>query len=120
MQNNWKFPDLELCRELTKIWFPNTEYRASRFYLNWKMIFWNSSISPNELLEYVCPSIQELLIQIPFIKDTEFTIERMWENLYFCWLKPLCATPDDTLPNSLSMLIIWLHENKYLTFSTNE
>ena len=50
--NPLHYPSIELCKKLTEAGFPETEYKPTQ-YLN------------SEFNEYVCPSVMELLDEMP-------------------------------------------------------
>lgn len=79
-----------------------------------------------------CPSVMEMLDVIPQRIvvdgiDGFFEIGQQYDLLYFCQLqwhrvKIWIVYHDDfrtewTLPNALAEMILWLHENKHISFN---
>ena len=119
---------IELCKKLTSIGFPETEKIMEVLPSWWINHIYDSQstrLSTDEYFpEYVCPSVMEMLDVIPdFIKahndeywfsmtkgNAKYAINRdeYYDEEFFCgyW----------TLQNALAEMVIWLHENKYITF----
>lgn len=111
------FPSLDLCKNLTKIGFPTT------FQHRWEKdstVIWCWEI-PEWF--YVSPSVMEMLDVIPerhkwwflvmfkdnvwYREDWIFCVEEDWWMLEWGW---------ERLPNALAEMILWLHENNYISF----
>lgn len=125
------YPDLQRCEELTKIGFPETdkvqiqkELMKDEFRICDR---WDYSQYEDEMYaKLVCPSIAEMLDVIPSeIIDTRWKIQRLeiYNNSEY-WYVCYCALhdqiqhvsgkiSDDTLPNALCDLIIWLISQWY-------
>jgi hypothetical protein len=115
---------MELCKKLSEIGFPETENICFSLLVNpeWaiqiqnkKDILWTAYIS------YKCPSVMEMLDEILEKLGTLDCIE-IWfdDNKWTSFIKYL---PTHTyihwysLPNALAEMILWLHENNYISFS---
>lgn len=118
--NSSHYPSLELCKKLTEIGFPISE----KFWQYWKICdaFHDCMIHSEAS---VCPSVMEVLDVMPTIWwDTPKIVKNYlwwyvayeWENheiIWAWWNKWQC----DNLPNALAEMILWLHENNYISFS---
>jgi len=126
--NPLHYPSLELCKKLTEAGFPRTEYQYEknnnkRSQAFWDIKFWNnwySYLSNDWLLEAVCPSVMELLDELPWFIETEDWIcrlilrkERWWENWYYDKNNSAMIF-NDNLPNSLAEMWLWLKEDDLL------
>ncbi len=114
--NNSHYPDLERCKKLTEVGFPETDKEMTK---NWDIVLENTMMRPVCL----CPSVMEMLDIIPN------PIEIDWNKSFLSFCKT-CATyswyeyEDENmlfeayqpLPNALADMILWLHENKHITF----
>lgn len=126
--NTSHYPSLPLCKKLTGIGFPKTEKSYSKS-LNWDE---KNETYPYEILlrptpwgYYICPSIAEMLDVIPkdikwcwctIIKNYSWWFVRFeWEYLpmWMAWDRWQC----ESLPNALAEMILWLVEEKYLSFN---
>ena len=105
--NPLHYPSIELCKKLTEAGFPETEYKPTQ-YLN------------SEFNEYVCPSVMELLDEMPkYVKWIPLQVDYwtgQWTYCTHCYVKYswLNYTWLD-LPNALAEMWLWLKENNYLT-----
>lgn len=115
------YPSLELCKKLTEIGFPDTE--NIRYEDDKKWIWYNSP----ECYEwdYVCPSVMEMLDVMPMkiMSDSNtvnaFSINGwIWPDTwpYLVGYHQFKYTKDINLANALAEMILWLHNNKYITF----
>lgn len=106
--NTSHYPSLELCKKLTEIGFPETEYKPTQ-YLN------------SEFNEYVCPSVMEMLDVMPRTIEKNMFLEcnhrYVWyvNRYYDTSVHEICWS-DKTLPNALAEMILWLKENNYINF----
>ena len=116
--NTSHYPSLELCKKLTEIGFPETE-QSRRVPIN-----------EMETNIYVFPSLMEMLDVLKLDKHeweltmpeyikiiqrdvNEYELEFSYGNVY-CWK---CHYIRGTnLPNALAEMILWLHENKHISF----
>jgi len=123
------YPSLELCKKLTEIGFPET---YSRWYWNCENSYsiWAQHPRPKdwEHPEIPCPSVMEMLDVIP---DNI----HIWQHQYSWRMSPysLAYIPNQSheqwdsliipitqwIPNALAEMILWLHENKYISLSTS-
>ena len=142
---NAHYPSLELCKKLTKIGFPYTEknfIRAESAPLtiveiygeeDW-MVITNANF-PKDWINYKCPSVMEMLDIMPKVinvgklpytlnimtggKDTDYGIQYL--NYSYADTHTYClsdlTTIFWTIPNALASMVLWLHENKYTSFS---
>lgn len=120
MKNN-HYPSLDLCKKLTDIWFPRTEKyynpkRESIEYFKWWLLGnW----------EYWCPSVMEMLDEIPWeIKWDWATIVKnaYWYYVWFDWVYASLWRANNnwqvkSLPNALAEMVLWLHETNYISFT---
>lgn len=127
--NTSHYPDLELCKILIEAVFPKTElcwYEWKNDKYNWKIPVWiDFPRSTESFNEYVCPSIAELLDELPklILEDRYFLNIEMdywgtWIIVYqncYCWDKCFDAIKWENLPNALAEMWLWLKENNYLT-----
>ena len=110
------FPDLERCKKLTDVGFPE----------NTGLSFW---VMPNNMNMIVCPSVSELLDEMPpditRWDNEEFDTYDLCifklDKETFCIQYVLCDYVEEyivqytwTLPNALADMYIWLKENNYL------
>jgi hypothetical protein len=124
--NNSYYPSLELCKKLTEIGFPECRRCYSR-YFDWKLDKdeeWVIFAWALNWVTYVCPSVMEMLDVMPIeIKTSAYryvltTFPNSVWYFNFNYLprkekKCIKWTP----PNALAQMILWLVENKYLTFN---
>lgn len=123
MNNPLHYPDLDRCRELTKLGFPRTAFAWSISKTKILVDNWEGR-RPNIL----CPSVSEMLDVIPDTLHDDWQLH-IWKNndsQYWVVFEEVnwdcLKTPwtwFETLPNALADLIIWLVENNYLTFTKN-
>lgn len=115
------YPSLELCRKLTEAGFP--EETSCHFRRNnsdiYEHTFW-----PWDDASYVCPSVMELLDEMPDTIAQEYLLH-FWKNndrQYWVsyqevewkhWLWE-CGKWFETLPNALAEMWLWLVENGYI------
>ena len=121
--NPLHYPSLELCKKLTEIWFPDTLLSNGSWWID---SIPYSTYAKWETSRTVCPSVMEMLDVIPWWIETEDWVcnlvlrkERWWENWYYDknWSAMIF---NDTLPNTLAKMILWLVEDKYLTFNNEK
>lgn len=129
--NTNHYPSLELCKKLTEIGFPETEHTYA--FCRWTEKD-ASLVRKEEAQEWKCytevgkcPSVMEMLDVMPY------KIEK-WEISYYLTLfgkKVVQYQPDNfhaftqplldirkNPPDALAEMILWLHENKHITFPT--
>ena len=141
--NTSHYPTLELCKKLAKIGFPETDKIYSRSV--WRYLTWPEAwqwfpfsikrrprqwdiITCDCKEEYLCPSVMEMLDVIPeFIDEYKRSPSfSMWT--YWCRYRSYAPEDpevqwkqidfyEDTLPNALANMILWLHENKFISFN---
>ena len=107
--NSTHYPSLELCKKLTEDGFPET-------YLS--MISWviqeKRGVSSIEYFQgvvpLVCPSVMELLDELP----TFVAIEKEDNWTYSCYKFDFTPSYNWALPNALAEMWLWLKENNYL------
>ena len=119
MTNPLHYPSLENCKRLTEMWFPYTEqYWSSNLLEVYKISewFWFSYD-----WEYVCPSIAELLDEMPkriTVDKKFFYLEIRGDMVVYCWFTGQDANFTKVtiypLPNALAETWIWLKENNYI------
>lgn len=140
--NKLHYPDIERCKKLTEIGFPQTKWIALITDYGYedgdRFTAWNGF--------WLCPSVMELLdvIYWKWIKykadekddkdnwaslyvhieqaDLWYIVSLRWHSKEFgremkFW-KTHCWKAIEWLPNALCDLIFWLVENKYLTFAS--
>lgn len=121
------YPSLELCKELKKVNIPRTEKYWFKF--NWlphfiEMYEHTASWGSFTRYDYFCPSVMEMLeyirtiegennheynIRITYVMQWKYHVEYerwFWPKFWF----------QDTLPNALAKMILWLVEHNYLSF----
>ena len=115
--NSQHYPSLELCKKLTEIWFPTTFQHIGDS--GWTVI-WCGEI-PEWM--FVSPSVMEMLDVIPWeIKEHYLSIVKQMNGQYDICYQELFVSwelhnTEWTLPNALAQMILWLHENKYISFN---
>lgn len=129
--NPLHYPDLERCKKLTEIGFPETDLFYSRWANKARVEYYiNRKEYGNKEDRFLCPSVMEMLDVIPCTivykkhekKETRyFRLEKEnadeWEAKYNDVFHQTCTERMKwTLPNALADLIFWLVENKYLKF----
>ena len=123
------YPSIELCRKLTEIGFLATR---DRYEADWKIVLWESSNQFMWAWQYVCPSVMEMLDVMPAdIKvwsedefDTyDLSIFKL-DKETFCIRYSLSEYVDEYieefnwhLPNVLAEMVLWLHQNNYISFT---
>lgn len=120
--NESHYPSLELCKKLKEIGFPDTEYSYVQD-LDWKDFIYKYKDYGRDEYTSVCPSVMEMLDVIPYHiqfdwmgANVHFTKRGDGEYIsYYSW-KSSYYKGKNTLPNALAEMIIWLYENKHLTF----
>lgn len=104
--NTSHYPSLELCKKLTEIGFPKTDKICEAYPEKYPKTPWNIWLNC-----YYSPSVMEMLDVMP---THELEIEDIWN-----W--SVLHSSDNrmvwTLPNALAEMILWLHENNYITFT---
>lgn len=131
------YPSLELCKKLTENWFPETEMEYTEFYPIWnfeeKEIVdfkkWDFHIMGSDFSEwswYKCPSIAELLDELPDDKIYKDKYSIYWLEIYKNIVQyanhstDIDAEPiilqryEWTIPNALAEIWLWLKENDLL------
>jgi len=126
--NTSHYPSLELCKKLTEIGFPITE----KFWQYWKicdafhdcMIHSEASVCPSvmEMLDVMPQSIIEWVLQISHDCHDDGSWDLYWAVEYSAWQSwsfPMESCDDDKwwLPNALAEMVIWLHQNNYISFN---
>lgn len=114
--NTSHYPSLELCRKLTEIGFPTTFQHI--WDSGWTVI-WCWEI-PEWM--YVSPSVMEMLDVMPNViydEDGNEFYQEFWKGwCHYIWFEDVeHMVTSDTTPNALASMILWLHENKYITFN---
>lgn len=116
-ENTDHYPSLELCKKLKEIGFPHTEF--SYYPEIWKvMMFSKNSVT------WPCPSVMEMLDVIP----DDIRVEILPNNKYYtvwCYFTNIdidskrfgSSDWSCSVPNALAEMIIWLHENKHISFT---
>ena len=119
------FPSLELCRKLTEIGFPKTEWVNYDSYWNFYDCYDDRWLS-NTSGAYFCPSVMEMLDVIYLPLHHQLQIEKQYDFNDWYWYH-VCFYNKDILkwfqwqlPNALAEMILWLYDNKYLTFPTHD
>ena len=128
--NTSHYPSLELCKKLTDLGFPMN--KLIYHITNWWSLICNMDVykltnqkPPIGGVEYVCPSISELLDEMPLsiqwcvltivrnIHDKDIYYQVSYEHINdgIIFLNIL----KETLPDALALIWIWLKENNYLT-----
>lgn len=129
--NPLHYPSLELCKKLTEELFPhNTEHYEWAFYYDYPngrnfISDWNPVWLPeNPYQQYLCPSVMELLDELPSEITTEIpvflSIDKCNDGHYL-----VCYSDNgiqkwsqifkrETLPNALAEMWLWLKENDLL------
>lgn len=119
------FPSLELCKKLTEIGFP--EATSCHWRKDSKGVY-DTTFWPWNDESFVCPSVMEMLDVIPRIKIDWYSYGiNIWitqSRKYIVWYrindknKISSSFQSWTLPNALAEMILWLHENNYISFYT--
>lgn len=113
--NPLHYPDLERCKKLTEIGFPETELFYSRWANKARVeYFINREEYSKRDDRFLCPSVMEMLDVIGLHVIITKKDNHAMVTVEIPWMKPVHFV--DTLPNALADLTIWLHENKYLKF----
>jgi hypothetical protein len=124
--NNSHYPSIELCKKLTEIGFPRTEMWMLDFLYErpnqWDIFEYDFSLDceDHEWTTYKCPSIAELLDELPKsiweVHSKELTIEYIWWDAFVEYTDSRYRLERKvwTLPNALAEMYIWLKENNYL------
>lgn len=120
--NEEYYPNRDLCNKMTAIGFPITETYIARW--RWPFLDEIHDDDPIDRIEYVLPNIPEMLhhihtiewlsnheysIRIAYIGQWKYNVEYergFWPKYPF----------QDTLPNALAKMCIWLHENDFISF----
>lgn len=125
--NTSHFPDLERCKKLTDVGFPETQMERiqNSFSKDW---IWMTDKARNELFDkrcfdnlfstadvkrhYRCPSVMEMLDAIEWRNIRLLKWEQNWVETQDTCLNwhAFIWTP----PNALADMYIWLKENNYL------
>lgn len=129
-------PRLELCRKLQEIGFPDTYMCMVVLWEDYTDILEYSSSTNwynDEVEKCVCPSVMEMLSVMPKVISEKLltytlNINSDWTDYdvsYSCYNN----THSDIfyistfyscyweLPNALAEMVLWLYENKYITFN---
>lgn len=116
--NPLHYPSLELCKKLEEIGFPIVDTYRNSYWVYSRREEWFAQIPT----DYTCPSVMEMLDEMPWVISTK------WENFFLSVDKFWSCATYETLdrktllfcvwgiPNALAEMIIWLVENKHLTF----
>ena len=118
--NTNHYPSLELCKKLTEVGFPPTEIDLKS---NWEECIEWTMWRP----KYVYPSVLEMLDVIYIPLHHRISIDKMldiddwvWYNVSFYsseHFNDLLKWFQWTLPNAIAEMILWLHENNFISFS---
>lgn len=143
MTNPLHYPSIELCKKLTKIWFPETQMERiqNSFFKDWISMtdkarnelfdprcFENLCSTADVKRHYVCPSVMEMWDIIPtyiwkynraddFYKS-ELRISKddvSYYQIEEC--ESIISFPilhNNTLPDCLAEMVIWLKNNNHL------
>ena len=120
------YPSLELCKKLTEIGFPKTQHTYSFWWDKCEEEFTivdedDDGVSRTEF--YRCPSVMEMLDElrktdlrfcINFYSEHTIVTVFIWDDEKMFWAEDDC---DEPLPKALAQMILWLHENKYISFN---
>ena len=119
--NPLHYPSLELCKKLQEVGFPETTISIVQDF-NWKDFICDHYEYNREDFIACCPSVMEMLDVMPWVISTK------WDN-YFLSVDKFwtCATYETLdrktllfcvggIPNALAEMILWLVENKHLSF----
>lgn len=133
--NTSHYPSLELCKKLSKIGFsiPSRKFGYSpHSELAWFWTTkggWYSQLMDCGELEwykrYVCPSVMEMLDVIPsyILWKDQCGYILMLQKDFVCYFREegrsskYYRQKEWTLANSLAEMILWLHENNYISFN---
>lgn len=130
--NPLHYPSLELCKKLTEIGFPKTYMK-----MHWNEKYWFEPCTQWSFLssltgsvwktyDYRCPSVMEMLDVMPKsieIANTKYLqLEFIWDcSVRYKWDRyATVASRDESISNALAEMILWLNENKYLTFNNEK
>jgi hypothetical protein len=108
--NTTHYPSLELCKRLTCNWFPETE--KWEYYPDIDTYLEKPSIA--ELLDELPTSIKEwwkYLLGINWVWTDKRQFNVRYETVY--WSNKIWFQ-DESLPNALTEMWLWLKENNYL------
>lgn len=133
--NPLHYPSLELCKKLTEIGFPSTVYSNGSWWIDSITYEKYSENWKDKTYRTVCPSVMEMLDvmpeSIPDWRNRSFSIWtiNMWKFGWFWavqygewleeWQTAHYIESKESLPNALAEMILWLVDNKYLTFPKN-
>ena len=122
------YPSLELCRKLQEIGFPETT--LFRYVSTARIEKWGNewTIANQKIL---CPSVMEMLDVMPISIYLEWCAIPYWltiNPIFWVWNKwyTVCyANGNDrmackyewNIPDSLAETVLWLYENKHITFN---
>lgn len=116
--NTLHYPSLELCKKLTEIGFPATEKVIDEFGNIYDIAPWNEW--------FIMPSVMEMLDVMPnYIEKwpIRYYLAIWWDRCVqyypdnFNAIKPPIADFRWTIPNALAEMVLYLHENKYISFT---
>ena len=116
--NTSHYPSLGLCNKLTEAGFPTTE-----LWIQWNCWNWSHKYYRNKRTDFVCPSVMELLDEMPdYIIDDRYTLSINYMLMWEIWYTPIYGEDKllkhfewDILVNALAEMWLWLKENNYLT-----
>ena len=118
-------PSYENCQKLKEIWFPQEGYywyeTESKTIDDKKGMEWQNRAC--EWLEWVyAPSVMEMIDIMPMediiITNEECTFENWCDFVItFRWDWFTYEEKNEDLPNALAEMIIWLHENNFISFN---
>ena len=116
--NSSHYPSLELCRKLTSIGFPDTEKKWYKFDFD----SYGINSFKTEPFVALCPSVMEMLDVMPYLSWFAWiSIEKATANYIvsyrISYWNDAYEVTKSSLPNALAEMILWLHENNYISFS---
>lgn len=119
--NTSHYPSLDLCKKLTEAGFPETEkVWAKIFQFKKEDLEYDISDRYSDMLweciwDYICPSIAELLDELPEWMIEFERIGKEWKIWYWYEDENPHIIYSINLPNALAEMYLWLKENNYLT-----
>lgn len=119
--NTSHYPSLDLCKKLTANGFPRTEMWLLDFWYDranqWDIMPYDFCLDCEdyEWTTYRCPSIAELLDELPEWMIEFERIGKEWKIWYWYEDENPHIIYSINLPNALAEMYLWLKENNYLT-----